>query len=385
MYGSCLLLVFVYLAYPNAVVSSPTLASRIEGAYFGSLVADALCLGTHYEYDAQKIANFYGKLDMYYAPGEKTGGQTHGVGWGARNYHGGNGRGPPKRAGENTDYGDYQSLMLKIMYERLPKTGPLSVQEDIIPLWRESLKTWRAWMCTMTKRTAQQVDRGVPASQLGGHSNAMAVRFAAAYAYFDSEDDVVDAAHKTMFTHRERTAHEGAEFFARVTYLIVREGLSPEAAIDRVAAVSSAFVRDKVAQAKRKVREATDPASDLYKEPFADDLALTSMARLWDVGKSEPIRVGKASPTEGTLPGSVYFILKYKNDFLGAISSNSAVGGDNASRGVAIGMVLGAHLGVEAIPKGLRDGLIEWPKSQRMLRSGPVLRRALGGEEQGEL
>ena len=28
------------------------------------------------------------------------------------------------------------------------------------------------------------------------------------------------------------------------------------------------------------------------------------------IGKSEPIKVGKASPTEGTLPGSVYFILK---------------------------------------------------------------------------
>ena len=41
------------------------------------------------------------------------------------------------------------------------------------------------------------------------------------------------------------------------------------------------------------------------------DLALTSMARLWDVGRSEPIKVGKASPTEGTLPGAVYFILKY--------------------------------------------------------------------------
>ena len=49
----------------------------------------------------------------------------------------------------------------------------------------------------------------------------------------------------------------------------------------------------------------------LSREPFADDLALTSMARLWDIGRSEPIKVGKASPTEGTLPGAVYFILKY--------------------------------------------------------------------------
>jgi hypothetical protein len=35
------------------------------------------------------------------------------------------------------------------------------------------------------------------------------------------------------------------------------------------------------------------------------------MARLWDVGKSEPIKVGKASPTEGALPSALYFALKY--------------------------------------------------------------------------
>lgn len=46
-------------------------------------------------------------------------------------------------------------------------------------------------------------------------------------------------------------------------------------------------------------------------EEFVDDLAATSMARLWDVGKTEPIKVGKASPTEGTMPTSIYIILKY--------------------------------------------------------------------------
>jgi hypothetical protein len=34
---------------------TPTLQSRIKGAYFGALSADALALSTHYEYDATKI------------------------------------------------------------------------------------------------------------------------------------------------------------------------------------------------------------------------------------------------------------------------------------------------------------------------------------------
>jgi hypothetical protein len=62
--------------------AKPSQESRLKGAFLGSLVADALALSTHYEYDAVKIKKFYGKIDKYYAPGEKTGGQTHGVGWG---------------------------------------------------------------------------------------------------------------------------------------------------------------------------------------------------------------------------------------------------------------------------------------------------------------
>jgi hypothetical protein len=58
--------------------------------------------------------------------------------------------------------------------------------------------------------------------------------------------------------------------------------------------------------------------------------------RLWDVGKSEPIKVGKASPCEGTLPGAIYFILKYQS-FKSAAQANAMVGGDNASRAIPIG------------------------------------------------
>ena len=58
-----------------------------------------------------------------------------------------------------------------------------------------------------------------------------------------------------------------------------------------MAGESSPFIQSKVKQALDKVAEATDPAQPLSQEEFVDDLALTSMARLWDVGKSEPIKV----------------------------------------------------------------------------------------------
>merc|ERR1711912_139617 len=119
---------------------------------------------------------------------------------------------------------------------------------------------------------------------------------------------------------------------------------------------------------------ATDPTTDLYKERFVDDLALTSMARLWDVGKTEPIKVGKASPTEGTLPGSIYFIVKYQGDFKAAAVANAMVGGDNASRAIAIGMVMGAHEGMSAIPDNLGEGhLVEFDRVNKLIDKLPLI------------
>jgi len=137
------------------------------------------------------------------------------------------------------------------------------------------------------------------------------------------------------------------------------------------------FIASKVTQAIAKVKEEADPSSSLSQEKFCDDLALTSMARLWDIGRSEPIRVGKASPTEGTLPGAIYIILKYaeKEDALKlALQANAMIGGDNASRSIAIGMVLGAYKGVQAIPTEWKESLDQWAYCEGLLNTLPLLK-----------
>jgi len=351
----------------------PSAVSRMKGAFFGSVVTDAMSLGTHYEYDAEKIRQFYGDIDRYYAPGEKTGGETHGVGWGGRNFHNGNGVGPAKKAGECTDYGDYNILMLEHL--RATSESPHRVDlRELIPRWMEALPKWRAWLCTQTKQTYQQVSQNTPLSDIGGMSNAMALRSAASYGYFDNEEDVAHAARTMMFTHRETTALDGGEFFARVGFRVIHQGLTPQQAIEDVAKTMSPFIREKVQQGLDKVREATDPSQPLSQEgAYVDDKALTSMARLWDVGRSEPIKVGKASPTEGVLPGSIYFIVKY-NDLFEAAKANAMVGGDSASRAVAIGMVLGAHQGLQGIPQPLRDTFVDWQRLDGLLNELPLIK-----------
>ena len=349
-----------------------TKEEAITGAFYGAIVGDALCLGSHYEYDAGKIYEAYGQkpIEKYMSPGEMMGGATHGIGWGERNYH------PGKKAGGSTDYGDYNILVLEHLAAISEPKRAFEVSA-LLPHWMNRFEnSWGSWICTMTKETYAQVKDKVPVESLGGISNAMAIRHLAAYGYYDTEEEIADVARKVMFTHRSEEALSGGEFFARVTHRVIN-GATPLDAIEIVAVQMSDFIQGKVAQAIAKVKEEADENSALSKEKFADDLAVTSMAKLWDIGRSEPIRVGKASPTEGTLPGSVYFILKYvdKEDALNrALQANAMVGGDNASRAIAIGMVLGAYKGVDSIRKDWLYSLDQYEYCENLLMKLPLLR-----------
>eukprot|EP00440_Ansanella_granifera_P066980 gb/GFBE01072638.1/.p1 GENE.gb/GFBE01072638.1/~~gb/GFBE01072638.1/.p1 ORF type:complete len:379 (+),score=105.22 gb/GFBE01072638.1/:1-1137(+) len=362
----------------SAQAEAPSLQDRIEGAFFSCLVADAFTLGSHYEYDAKVIKQAYGgTIQRFMGPGESMGGTTHGIGWGRRNYH------PGQKAGDQTDYGEYNLLGLEYLASRKKSEATADIDlNSLVPFWQKRLtsESWGAWRCTQTKQTLQQVQQGAPYSQLGGMSNAMSLRHAAAYGVFDTEEAIVKAARTMMFTHRNSEALGGGEFFGRVAFRIIHKGLKPREAIEQVAASMSKWYQDKTKQGIDKFIEATDPTKPLSKEEFVDDLAMTSMARLWDVGKSEPIKVGKASPTEGTLPSSVYIILKYEEDLIGGLKANAMVGGDNAARSVAIGLVLGAYHGVKAIPEDLKSTLNAWPKAEKLLRKLPLLKKSKESE-----
>ena len=51
------------------------------------------------------------------------------------------------------------------------------------------------------------------------------------------------------------------------------------------------------------------------------------------------------------------------------------VGGDNASRGIAIGMVLGAYKGVDAIPPEWKETFDQWTYCKNLLKKLPLLRK----------
>ena len=111
--------------------------------------------------------------------------------------------------------------------------------------------------------------------------------------------------------------------------------------------------------------------SALSKEEFVDDLAMTSMARLRDAGKSEPIRVARL-PTEGVPPGSIYIILKYADDFMAAITANAMVGGIMQVEEQISGSFLEPN-GIDAIPQ-FKESLNQFKRCKKMLMTLPLLK-----------
>jgi len=69
------------------------------------------------------------------------------------------------------------------------------------------------------------------------------------------------------------------------------------------------------------------------------------------------------------------------------VRMNAEVGGDTASRSVAIGMVMGAAQGLEGIPASLGKGnLVEWEAAEKLLDQLPLIKdaqvsRKTSGEE----
>jgi len=53
---------------------------------------------------------------------------------------------------------------------------------------------------------------------------------------------------------------------------------------------------------------------------------------------------------ETALPGTIHLITKYEKDLKEALVENVMAGGDSSSRGMFVGMVLGAYSGIDALP-----------------------------------
>jgi ADP-ribosylglycohydrolase len=74
------------------------------------------------------------------------------------------------------------------------------------------------------------------------------------------------------------------------------------------------------------------------------------------------LEFGQACPLPQSFPAALHAFVKHSHDFETAILSTLRAGGDNAGRGAMLGSWLGAHLGVDAIPREWRTRLTAAPQ-----------------------
>jgi hypothetical protein len=402
--------------HARLVTSPPSAAvhARVRAALLGGLAGDALALGGQYEYDAGVIKAKVGSFRDFAAPGD-----NHGVGWGRANYH------PGKRAGDLTDAGDLVIMLLEHVAVLARADEPYDFDGFSSFWWRRIVEEGygscnfqsvgrEATECPPgltpgylnggTRRTLQAlaeatqaaggvVPRGDARKALAADVNCLvaATHFLPLFLLEADEEALVAGAVSTVYlSHKNRDPVAAAAFLARALHRLLHGRQPLEQALRGAAAAGGdAFISRCVADAAAKVAEAAAPGSALgaLGAPFTDDAAVTSMARLWDVGRSEPIKVGKASPTEGALPSALYFALRYSHSLEEALIANANVGGDSAARGMVIGMLLGAAHGdaEAAVPARWRDGLRAAAHVDALLRAVRAGVEAQGSGDRSEL
>ena len=271
---------------------------------FGSFVGDALALGPHWVYNTNVIDKKFGRVQHYFDP--------------LVSYHAG------KKKGDFTHYGDQMLLLL----ESLVDASGFD-QTQFAQAWQSFFESYEGYRDKATLTTLQNMternsllDNGSSSDDLGGAARIAPI----VYRYADDLESAIQAArHQTALTHNNSAVLNSAEFFIRLSFRTLA-GEKPSAAISHL--LENRF-------------QNTDITDSLY-------LGLTSQDKDTRAVIAE---FGQMCSVEAGLPGTIHLITKYENDFREALVENVMAGGDSAARGMLAGMVLGAHNGMDVLPK----------------------------------
>jgi ADP-ribosylglycohydrolase len=276
-----------------------------------SFAADSLALGVHWIYDAEKIKKDFGRVDTLRKPLPGS-------------YH------PTKDRGEFTHYGDQTFVLLESVASQRGFDP-----SDFSKRWHALFQAYRGYFDQATKQTLQNLAQGRSIEEAGSSSTELsgAARIAPlVFLYHKDPEILVQAARaQTRMTHNHPMVIDSAEFFARVSCRVLR-GTAPAEAMSEVA-----VQRFKGSPLFAWVKKGMNSAGEESVSAIA--------------------RFGQNCHTEDAFPGVVHSIAKYEKDLKEALVQTVMAGGDSAARGLAVGMVLGAHLGDEGLPKEWVSGL----------------------------
>ena len=286
--------------------------THAEAMVLASFVADSLALGVHWIYDTKRIAEEFGRVGDLLPP--HRGG-----------YH------ETKRRGEFTHYGDQSFHLL----QHLANHGGRFDQEAYARDWRDLFTGYHGYIDQATKATLHNMEKGNPLTASGSSSTDLggAARIAPlVFRYRDDLDRLVEAVkEQTVLTHSGSGIVDGVLFIARSCYAVLQGAT---------------------------VHEAFTQALDCGIADVDLDLRLNRSVIMEGPSVLQAVReFGQMCAVNAALPGAVYTAIKHADNLEEALIETVMAGGDSAARGMVVGMVLGAALGKEAIPRRWLEGM----------------------------
>jgi ADP-ribosylglycohydrolase len=279
---------------------------RLKGMLYGAFIGDAFALGTHWIYDTEKLKIESSRVEHYVDPTKNI-------------FHMG------KRKGDFTHYGDQSLLLLKSIASN--KGFDINIFKTH---WITYMNKYEGYLDHATKESLHTLDPinnlGSSSDELGGISRIAPLIFY----HFDDVDLPRFIKEQTQLTHNHTKLIEFGIFFEEwILDLIIGKPL--------------------IASLEQHISEhpSLRPYYDIVKSRLDED----SISVVKDIGQS--------CSSQFAFPSAIYLILKNQTDFMKAMQENILSGGDSAGRGMLIGMVLGASLGIRRIPKHLIDELNE--------------------------
>lgn len=270
---------------------------RARNMVLASLIGDSTALGLHWIYNVGLIDKLSDDFSGLMAPKVKQ-------------YHGG------KAKGQHTHYGDQTLWLLRSIAEN----GGFAA-DGYRELWLRNMQEYEGYLDHATKDTLEHPDAGSDSDELAGAVRIAPVLYARRA---DKDAAISGAGGQTAITHNNPLTIEVAGSLAAIT-LDVLSGTSPSDAIKRHA---ESLSQD-------------NPLAEMFNrgiESAGKDTRETVLA------------FGQMCSAKAALPSAVHIVLSYPDDLKKALSQNVLAGGDQAARGMAIGMILGAA-GCE-IPQG---------------------------------
>lgn len=280
------------------------MTTQAAAMVLASFAADSLALGAHWIYDTDVIDQRIGRVDSLLAPLSDS-------------YHAG------KQSGQFTHYGDQALVLL----ESLARTGSFSLP-DFAASWQHLFANYHGYVDKATSTTLDNRSRNLPLDRCGSTSSDLGgpARIAPlVYRYqHDLEALLTAALQQTAFTHNNPATLAGAAFIARTAWEVL-QGADPVSALEQAL---------------------DEGVNDI-------DLDIRIRGGLDSGGKDTRTvikKFGQMCGIAAALPGAIHLIVTYPKDLKTALIENVMAGGDSSARGMVAGMILGAHLGVAAVP-----------------------------------